>query len=371
MKIIYAADSFKGSLTSAEANEAMRRGAERAADHEAILIPVSDGGEGLIECLAHALGAEKHKVTVQGPMQEQAEAVFALAGNSAVIEMAEASGLVLSHGANDPMLATTYGTGELIRRALELGARKIILGLGGSATTDGGIGALMALGAEFYDEAGRLIERGCGGTLSSVAKADFSRIYPPAREMELTVLCDVDYCLLGEQGAAAVFSPQKGASPHQVKELDKGLGNFADVLCRDFPDLRHLAGTGAAGGLGYGLLTVFGGKMLPGMQTIMELIRFEDRIAGADLLFTGEGRIDFQSAHGKAPGVILQAAKKQNIPVIVIGGSLTEDAEELRQMGAAMLCSASAHARSPEDAMAHAAEYVEKTAYQAMLGFLN
>ena len=372
MKVVFASDSFKGSLTSLEANIAMSKGAARAAEViEPLIIPISDGGDGLIDCLSDALGAKKHSLTVSGPMYEDVDALFACTDEIAVIEMAAASGLILSRGKNDAMEATTYGTGQLIRAALEMGARKLYLGLGGSATTDGGMGALMAMGAVFYDAEGRRIERGCGKTLCQIARADFSHIIPEASEMELIILCDVDYPLLGEQGAAAVFSPQKGASPAQVKALDDGLAHFSEILCNTFPDLRNVPGTGAAGGLGYGLMTVFGGKMLPGMKTILEMIRFEERIQGAELVFTGEGRIDFQSAHGKAPGVIAQAARAQGIPVIVIGGSLTESAAELFSAGASMITPAVCSPVSLEEAIARSEEFVSAAAYRSMCSFLQ
>ncbi len=368
MRIVFASDSFKGSMTSAEANAAMREGAERAFDWiEAVEIPISDGGEGLIDCLSDALCADIRTLSVAGPTDTRVTARYAVAGSTAVIEMAEASGITLVKGKKDALYATTYGTGELIRAAVKDGAKEIILGLGGSATTDGGMGALMALGAEFFDKDGGLIRRGCGAELANVASVrtdglDFMK------DVRITMLCDVDYTLLGDKGAAAVFAPQKGASTGEVRLLDAGLSSFADVLIRHAPDHRLVPGTGAAGGLGYGLMTLCGGIMKPGMRTVMELIGFKDKLRGAELVFTGEGRIDYQSAHGKAPGEIARAAAP-GIPVIAIGGCLGTGAEELYSAGACIIESCVCAPVPLEDAMKNAKENLINAAYRAARSF--
>lgn len=371
MKIVFASDSFKGSLTSRQANEAMAEGARRAAgDIDAVNIPISDGGDGFADCLESALKGQRIRVCASGPLSARVNAEYILSGDMAAVEMAAASGIILTNGKNDAMLATTYGTGELIADAVKRGAKKIYLGLGGSATTDGGMGALMALGAAFYDKSGNRIERGCGGTLADIAKADLSGIPEAVLDAEITILCDVDYTLLGAEGAAAVFAPQKGADAGQVKLLDKGLANLSKALPNG-ETLKKVPGTGAAGGLGFGIMAALNAKTAPGMDTIMELIRFKERLKGADLVFTGEGRIDFQSAHGKAPGVITRAAAELDIPVIVIGGGVKDGKNELLSAGAVMVMAAAGPDIPLEDAIKNAKKYVSEAAYRAVDAFLK
>lgn len=369
LKIVFASDSFKGSLTSLEANHAMAEGVKRAVDIEPVFVPISDGGDGLIDCLSHGLNLPVKTKQVCGPLYDPVMAKYAVSKDLAVIEMAEASGIILSKNNLHPLDATTYGTGELIREAIESGVKHIILGLGGSATTDGGMGALMALGAVFYDKEGNIIERGCGRTAAEVADADLAHLITDS--VKITILCDVDYKLLGKQGAAAVFSPQKGADENEVLFLDNALANYASILCRKCPDYRDLPGTGAAGGLGYGLISVCNAKLVPGMQTIMDMIRFEDIIADADIVFTGEGKIDYQSSHGKAPGIIASVAKKYSVPSVVIGGCTTPDADELREYGAALILSSSDPSMSLEYAFSHAKELLADCSEKAIKGLLN
>lgn len=335
MKIILAPDSFKGSLSARAAAEAMAAGIRRVRpDTETVLIPLADGGEGTLDAFLSGGDGLHTPLRVRGPLGTPVDAAFGLlnAGRAAVVEMALAAGLGLTPpGERDPRRATTYGVGELLRAAAETGATEIIVGLGGSATNDGGVGALQALGVRFLDGDGRLLPSGIGGgRLSDIAGVDASGLHFPVATVRVTLASDVTNPLFGPNGASAVYGPQKGADDGMVAELDAALAHFADIIKRDLgADVAHAPGAGAAGGLGYGLMAVLGAEMRSGIDLVLDTVGFEARAWDADWVWTGEGKIDAQTAQGKAiTGVLARCAKLGGVPVIAFGGSVDEEASE-------------------------------------------
>lgn len=319
-RIIAAFDSFKGSLTSREAGEAFRRGfmAERP-DAEVEVLAIADGGEGMAEAISEGVGGEMVSVVVSDPLGRKVEARYALinGGATAVIAMSSASGLtLLKPEERNPLIASTFGTGELIVDALERGCREIIMGLGGSATNDCGVGMLRALGYRFYDAAG---EELCDtiSILERVESISTVERHSLLMGVKFTAAVDVDNPLYGAQGAAHIFAPQKGASPEMVERLDRALCRYAEVVDAD---AAEVAGAGAAGGMGYALYTMLGARMRPGIEIVLALLDFERRAQGASLVVTGEGSIDAQTLHGKAPAGVLAAAQRLGIPVVALGG---------------------------------------------------
>ena len=319
-RIIAAFDSFKGSLTSSEAGEAFRRGfmAERP-DAEVEVFTIADGGEGMAEAISEGVGGEMVSRVVSDPLGRKIEARYALIneGATAVIAMSSASGLTLLKPEEcNPLMASTFGTGELIVDALERGCREIIMGLGGSATNDCGVGMLRALGYRFYDAAG---EELCDtmSILERVESISTAERHPLLMGVKFTAAVDVDNPLYGPQGAAHIFAPQKGASPEMVERLDRALRHYAEVVDAD---AAEVAGAGAAGGMGYALYTMLGARMRPGIEIVLALLDFERRAKGASLVVTGEGSIDAQTLHGKAPAGVLAAAQRLGIPVVALGG---------------------------------------------------
>lgn len=325
-RIIAAFDSFKGSLSSREAGEAFRRGymAERP-DAEVEVLSIADGGEGMAEAISEGVGGEMVSVVVSDPLGRKIEARYALIneGVTAVIAMSSASGLtLLKPEERNPLIASTFGTGELIVDALERGCREIIMGLGGSATNDCGVGMLRALGYRFYDAAG---EELCDtiSILERVESISTAERHPLLMGVKFTAAVDVDNPLYGAQGAAHIFAPQKGASLEMVERLDMALRHYAEVVdadAADAADAAEVAGAGAAGGMGYALHTMLGARMRPGIEIVLALLDFERRAQGALLVVTGEGSIDAQTLHGKAPAGVLAAAQRLGIPVVALGG---------------------------------------------------
>ena len=319
-RIIAAFDSFKGSLSSREAGEAFRRGfmTERP-DAEVEVLSIADGGEGMAEAISEGVGGEMVSRVVSDPLGRKIAARYALinGGATAVIAMSSASGLtLLKPEERNPLIASTFGTGELIVDALERGCREIIMGLGGSATNDCGVGMLRALGYRFYDAAG---EELCDtiSILERVESISTAERHPLLMGVKFTAAVDVDNPLYGAQGAAHIFAPQKGASPEMVERLDRALRHFAEVVDAD---AAEVAGAGAAGGMGYALHTMLGARMRPGIEIVLALLDFERRAQGASLVVTGEGSIDAQTLHGKAPAGVLAAAQRLGIPVVALGG---------------------------------------------------
>ena len=319
-RIIAAFDSFKGSLTSREAGEAFRRGfMAECPDAEVEVLAIADGGEGMAEAISEGVGGEMVSVVVSDPLGRKIEARYALinGGATAVIAMSSASGItLLKPEERNPLIASTYGTGELIVDALERGCREVVMGLGGSATNDCGVGMLRALGYRFYDAAG---EELCDtiSILERVESISTAERHPLLMGVKFTAAVDVDNPLYGAQGAAHIFAPQKGASPEMVERLDRALRHYAEVVDADAADV---AGAGAAGGMGYALHAMLGARMRPGIEIVLALLDFERRAQGASLVVTGEGSIDAQTLHGKAPAGVLAAAQRLGIPVVALGG---------------------------------------------------
>lgn len=327
MKVIIAPDSFKESLSANAVAEAIAAGwAGVYPDAHIVLLPMADGGEGTVDALLAATAGERREVLVSGPLGEPVSAHWGWLGDGqAVIEMASASGLhCVPSDQRDALKASSYGTGELIAAALDAGATRIILGLGGSATNDAGVGLLSALGARFLDSQDQPLPPG-GGALQALQRIDLDRLDVRLRRVEFIVAADVDNPLCGPRGASHVFGPQKGASMEQVQQLDKALGQFADVLANTILlDLRHEPGVGAAGGLGLAALAVLKANFRPGIELVAEVSGLAQAIQGADLVITGEGRLDGQSLHGKTPVGVARIAQAAGVPVIALAGSLGE-----------------------------------------------
>ncbi|HIE27170.1 TPA: glycerate kinase [Candidatus Poribacteria bacterium] len=369
MKIVIAPDSFKGSLTALQVSEAIEQGFKRIfPDAQMEKVPMADGGEGTVQSLVDATGGQLLTETVTDPLGGKIDATYGILGDgvTAVIEMAAASGLPLVPlGKRNPMLTTTYGTGELIKAALERSCRKFIIGIGGSATTDGGAGVAQALGAKLLDADGKDIPFG-GIGLSKLAKIDMSTMDKRIAETETVVACDVDNPLTGPRGAAYVYSPQKGATPEQVELLDKYLGHFADIVKRDLSkDVKETSGAGAAGGLGAGLMAFLNAELKLGIDIVIEASNLRKRMQGADLVITGEGQLDEQTAYGKTPTGVSKIAKQTGIPVLAIAGGIAPGAETSYQEGIDAMMSIAPGPISLQEAIERAAELIAETAERA------
>lgn len=336
MKVVIAIDSFKGSLSSLEAGEAVREGVLKADGSAKVVIrPLADGGEGTVDALAIGLGGEMIEAEVTGPLGEPIKAKYCIVkGSTAVIEMAQAAGLPLvPEELRDPLFTTTYGVGELILDAIRRGCRSFIVGIGGSATNDGGTGMLSALGFEFFDKNGEKIAFGARG-LESLASVSAENVIPELRECSFRVACDVNNPLCGERGCSAVYGPQKGATPESVKIMDGWLGKYAETAKSAFPNADpNYPGAGAAGGLGFAFKTFMNASLESGIGIILDETELEKHIADADVVVTGEGRIDFQTAMGKAPIGVAKLAKKHGKRVVAFAGCVTADAEECNNHG--------------------------------------
>jgi len=338
MKVVIAPQAFKGSLSGMEAARSMEEGLRRVyPGAETVLVPVADGGDGTVATLVEASGGEFVTTRVTGPQGIPVDAVWGVMGDgsTAVIEMARASGLVLvPEGRRDPRVSTTYGTGELICEALRRGYRRIIVGVGGSATNDGGAGMAQALGARFLDVNNEELPFG-GATLKYIRRIDISGMEPRVKEAEAIIASDVTNPLCGPQGASAVYGPQKGATPEMVKELDAALAHYAEVVKRDLGlDLAERPGAGAAGGLGYGLMVFLGAEFRPGIDLVCDVLSLDERLRGADLVITGEGMIDGSTVFNKAPiGVARHAKALGDIPVLAVAGSLGRGYEAVLEKG--------------------------------------
>ena len=333
-KIVVAPDKFKGSLTAVQAAQAIADGLRRSrADIDVVQLPVADGGDGTVAA-ALAAGYEPKTATVQGPTGEPVEATFAVRGEQAVLELAEASGLSrLPHGTRAPLTASTYGTGQLLLAALDAGCRSLILGVGGSASTDGGAGMVQALGARFLSAAGEEVGRG-GAALLDLDRVDPTLLDPRLASTTVILACDVDNPLVGAQGAATVYGPQKGATSNDVELLDKALSHYAEVVHRDMGlHLSHRAGAGAAGGTGAGAIAFLGAVSSSGIELMLEVVGFARAVEGADLVITGEGSLDAQSLSGKTPVGVARAAASAGVPVIALVGRLEVGPDELRAVG--------------------------------------
>ena len=370
MKLVVASDSFKGSIDSSRAAELLKAAAREVfGEVETVSIPLADGGEGTVDAVLASSDAKAVTVEVHGPLMEPAYAKYALFDDGrAVIEMASASGLTLvPEDRRDPMEATSSGTGELLLDALEKGAEDITIAIGGSATNDGGMGFMRALGAAFFDEDGNELE-GRGRDLADVSHIDLSCLDKRLAEARLSVMCDVDNPLTGKNGATYVYGPQKGADEETLAELERGMRNYRDVIL-DLTgiDCDRVAGAGAAGGIGAALYALLGAELRPGIEIMLDLTGFDKALAGADLVITGEGRADFQSLHGKAMQGIGKRAKEKEVTVTAIVGCLGEGWEGLFDCGIGKIIPLAHGSISPEEAM----ERAEELYYDAALKFFR
>jgi len=337
MKILIAPDSFKESLSAVDVAQNIALGVSRGFPAAEIkCIPVADGGEGTVDALILATNGRKVKVRVHNPLMQVVDSFYGVLGDekTAVIEMAAASGLeLLSPQDRNPMLTTTYGTGELMLHALESGYRNLIVGIGGSATNDGGVGMAKALGIKFFDKSGN--EIGCGGgALNNLHKIDVSQLTPLISEAKITVACDVDNLLCGEKGASAIYAPQKGATPEMVNILDSNLAHLSSLIHKQLGiEVANLKGGGAAGGLGAGLVAFTQAILQSGFSIIKSITNLEEWISQSDLVITAEGKIDCQTVYGKTPFGVAQIAKRYKIPVIALAGIVTPDADVLYEYG--------------------------------------
>ena len=360
MKIVIAPDSFKDSLSAEKVADAIATGLADALPHAHLVkCPMADGGEGTVEAIVAAGNGQLRRNQVQGPLGAMVEAHWGWLPDShtAIIEMAQASGLQLVVPAQrDACISSTFGTGELIKAALDAGARRIILAIGGSATNDAGAGALQALGLGLFDEQGNSLDRG-GLALARVARIDLAGLDPRLVDVRFEIAADVNNTLCGEHGASAVFGPQKGASPEQVHLLDEALGHFADHCARVLPkDVRQEPGSGAAGGLGFAAKAFFGAQFRAGVEVVAELVGLAEAVKGADLVITGEGRFDAQTLRGKTPFGVARIAQAQGVPVVVLAGTLGEGYQALYAHGINAAFALTSGPMSLQDACAQAAQ---------------
>lgn len=337
MKVVIAIDSLKGSLSSMEAGMAIKDGILAAKpDAEVIVKPLADGGEGTTDALIEGMNGERIDLTVTGPMHTPVDAYYGYLKdtNTAVMEMASAAGITLvPDSEKNPLLATSYGVGEMINDAIQRGCRNFIIGIGGSVTNDGGIGMLKALGVRFLDENGEDAGEG-GQALAKVARIDVSGMNPLLKECHIQVACDVNNPLCGKNGSTYVYGPQKGVTEDMKKTLDEAMAHFARVTSETLEnDYMNTPGAGAAGGLGYAFLAYTGAALTPGIELILDAVGLEEELSGADMVVTGEGRLDFQTAMGKAPVGVARLAKKYNAKVIAFAGSVTKEATACNKEG--------------------------------------
>ncbi|MEF9959539.1 MAG: glycerate kinase [Niameybacter sp.] len=370
MKIVVAIDSLKGSLTSIEAGNAIKQGILNIDPTSQVVIkPLADGGEGTAEALVSGMGGSMQEAEVTGPLREKVVARYGVLKDhqTAIIEMAEAAGLPLVPMAQrNPLYTTTYGVGELIKRCIQEGCRKFIVGIGGSATNDAGLGMLMALGYRFLDAQGKEVAES-GQGLIDICSVDTSKVIEGLSQCEFKIACDVNNPLYGPNGAAAIYAPQKGATPEIVEQLDQGLQNFAQVVkVLKQEDFAQVPGAGAAGGLGFGFMAFLNGKLESGIQIILKETGLEEDFKDAHLVITGEGRLDNQTAMGKAPIGVAKLAKKYNLPVLGFAGALANEAKKCNEEGIDAYFSIVNAAMSLEDAMnpIHAKENMIKTVEQ-------
>ncbi|MBI2851476.1 MAG: glycerate kinase [Chloroflexi bacterium] len=374
MKVVIAPQGFKGSLEAPKVAQAIEKGVRRALpDVVTVLKPMADGGEGTVQALMSASGGKIVTTQVAGPLGNKVAAKWGIFpdGASAVIEMAAASGITLVPSDKlNPLVTTTYGTGELILAALERGCRKIIVGLGGSATNDGGAGMAQAIGVRLLDEKGDDLAPG-GAALAGLHHIEISGRDCRLAAAEILAATDVTNPLCGEEGCAAIYGPQKGATPEMVRQLDAALEHYTKVIRRDLGiDVRDVPGSGAAGGLGAGLLAFAGAKIVSGIEMVIEASGLAEELADADLVFTGEGRLDGQSAYGKVPAGVARQAKKFGLPVVALAGSLGKGYESIYEAGVDAVTVIAPGPISLEEAMADASSLITDAAERAMRLFM-
>lgn len=369
MKIVVAIDSFKGSISSIEAGNAIKKGIlKHNKNHQVVVKGVADGGEGTVQTLIESLNGQYKTVTICNPDGIYQDSYYGIVENKVIIEVALASGIMMTKNKN-PLKATSYGLGEMIKDALNNGYRHFIIGLGGSATNDGGMGMLEALGYRFYDENHQLL-KGNGENLIKIAYIDESCRLPELKDCHFNIASDVNAILCGQNGASVIFGPQKGADEYTVKLLDQGLYHYADVICCQLKkkDERNILGAGAAGGLGYCFKTFFDSQITPGLSLVNKITHLEDELRDADVVFTGEGRIDCQTKLNKVPFAISQLAKKYHCRTIALAGQIEKEAYELNELGIDALFSVIQGVVTLDEAMEseNTKRNLENTAYQIM-----
>ena len=369
MKIVIAPDSFKGSNSSMAVATRIETGIRRVfPEVEIVKIPIADGGEGTVEALVAGAGGRIYTADVKGPMGEDCKAEYAILTNgTAALEMAASSGLpMVAQGKRNPLVATTYGVGQMIIAAIERGATDIVIGLGGSATNDGGIGMAQALGVSFKDANGNELGFG-GGPIAKLASIDVSGLDERIKNVKITIASDVNNPLCGPKGASAIFGPQKGADPEMVKLLDKNLAHYAEIVKQQLGiDQINTPGAGAAGGLGFGLLVFCGARLNSGIETMLDAVRFEEKLENCDIVVTGEGKIDGQSAFGKVPVGVAGRARRLGIPVLAIVGDIGDGAEAVYDFGIDSIMSTVNRAMPLSEAIARGGELLEEGAERAM-----
>lgn len=370
MKVVIAPQSFKGSISALDAARSMETGVRRVvSDAETVLIPVADGGDGTLETLVEATGGDIRSTTVVGPIGKAVMAEWGALGDgkTAMIEMARTSGLaLLSLDERDPLRANTYGLGEVIREALDAGFRSFIVGIGGSATNDGGAGMAQALGVRLMDEAGNDLPPG-GAALAGLRRIDTSGLDERAVKAQFSVACDVSNPLTGPEGASAVYGPQKGATPDLVEQLDAALKNFAEVIERDIgASINDVPGSGAAGGLGGGMMAFLGGSLRAGVDIVLDQVGLDETLEGADLVITGEGQLDFQTVYNKAPIGVAWRAKQRGIPVVAVSGSLGKGFENVHAEGIDAVSSIVCAPMTLDEASTRSGELIADAVAEAM-----
>lgn len=366
LTIVLAPDSFKESMTAKEACEAMERGIKKVNDKiTCIHVPMADGGEGTMQSLVDATNGEVYLQKVVGPLGNEVEGKYGILGDgeTGILEMASASGIhLVPKEKRNPLITTTYGTGQLIKACLDYGVKRLLIGIGGSATNDGGIGVVQALGGRLLDKDGKELGYG-GGELAKLASIDLSNFDTRLKNVIVEVACDVTNPLCGEEGASKVFGPQKGATPEMVEILDKNLKHYAAIIKEQLnKDVLDIPGAGAAGGLGAGLMSFLNGKLKKGIEMVIQYARLEEKIKKADMVWTGEGSIDFQTQFGKTPLGVAAIAKKHNKPVVAMAGKVGEDIDILYKMGIDSIFGIMKGVTSIEEALLMGQENIEKTA---------
>lgn len=368
--IVLAPDSFKESMTAKEVCEAMERGIQKANPYTTCIhVPMADGGEGTMQSLVDATGGTVHTIQVKGPLGNEVEASYGISGDgeTGVLEMASASGIhLVSPEHRNPLITTTYGTGELIKACLDHGVRKLLIGIGGSATNDGGAGVVQALGGKLLDAEGNELPFG-GGELGRLASIDLTDFDPRLQGIEVEVACDVTNPLCGPKGASHVFGPQKGATPEMIQQLDDNLGNYAKVIKRQLnQDITDVPGAGAAGGLGGGLMVFLNGVLKKGIDMVIDYTGLEEKVQQSDMVWTGEGGMDFQTQYGKTPLGVAMVAKKYNKPVTALAGRIGDQIEVLYDKGIDSVFGIMPGAATLEEALSHGQENVERTSENVM-----
>lgn len=363
--IVLAPDSFKESMTAKEVCEAMERGIKKGNPNvTCIHVPMADGGEGTMQSLVDATGGTVHTVTVTGPLGDQVEASYGISGDGStgVLEMASASGIHLVPIAQrNPLVTTTYGTGELIKACLDHGVSRLLIGIGGSATNDGGAGVVQALGGKLLDAEGKELAFG-GGELGRLARLDLSGFDPRLQDVEVEVACDVTNPLCGETGASHVFGPQKGATPEMIEQLDRNLRHYAGVMKQQLgKDIIDYPGAGAAGGLGGGLMVFLNGTLKKGIDMVVDYTGLEEKVRQADMVWTGEGGMDFQTQYGKTPFGVARVAKKHGKPVVALAGRVGDGIDVLYDQGMDAIFGIMPGAATLSEALANGVQNVERT----------